>query len=498
MSPTAVAALSTALGWAIASAGPPEPLEIDDEASVVAPVEIDDDATVVVPESETAVEIVEITAPPAPTQDEAEPAPEPTPEVPEPPPEPPAPPPEPDTPHAQRWQAFIEHVHPAGFVQVDFLWRQISLDELSDGNREPLNETAFLLRNARLGVDADWRYVGLTAYADLFSNNQGVRPATLDAHAQIPGKRGDPPLVQLRVGMLRVPFGFENYNQSDIQRFFGERTLVVHAFMPGLFDVGASLSGHVWALDWIVGVYNGQPVGAPGWGFRDPNRAKDYAGRLRLAGELFPKLHAAFGVSLLTGTGFSAGTGPTKDSFVWVDLNEDGRVTLAELLPVPGSAGRPSENFRRWGAGADLQLETPIPRLGALTLYSEVAIGSNLDRAVAIADPVALGRDQRGIGWYLGLTQELTRYAALGVRFDEYLPNLDALEPFAGTNVITRRRFRTLAAGLAGRLYGGSFLRARLLVEYEHQLSNSLGRDAAGRPAKLDNDTLRVRAEVAF
>ena len=182
---------------------------------------------------------------------------------------------------------------------------------------------------------------------------------------------------------------------------------------------------------------------------------------------------------------------------MWVDLNEDGRVTIAELLPVPGAAGRPSENFRRWGVASDLQLRFTLPKVGDMSAYGEFALGHNLDRAVAVADPVGLGRDQRGIGWYVGLTQELTRYAMIGVRYDDYMPNLDALEPFDGTFVITRGRFRTVAAGAAARIYGGELMRARLLIEYEHQ-RNTLGRDAAGRPAQLPNDTLRIRTELVF
>ncbi|MCH9683462.1 MAG: hypothetical protein K0V04_18640 [Deltaproteobacteria bacterium] len=394
-------------------------------------------------------------------------------------------------------QSLSEHVHVGGFIQVDYLRRQISEDELSAGDRAPLNENAFVLRNARFGLDADWRYVGATASAELFSNGGSVRPAAFDVHAQLPGKAGAPPWVQLRAGLLRVPFGFEIHDQNDAQRFFGERTEVSHAFVPGLFDVGASLSGQVWALRWIVAVQNGQPVGAPGFGYRDPNAAKDYAGRLHLRGQALSWLDAAIGFSFLSGRGFSAGTAPTKDSFDWVDLNEDGRVTVAELIPVAGSAGRASSDFRRWGLGADTQLRAAIPRVGELMLYAELAVGQNLDRALAIADPVLLGRDQRGIGWYVGLTQQLTRHATVGVRYDDYRPDLDALEPFDGTVVITRRKFQTLTGSVAAYLHQGESIQARLLVEYQRQ-DNSLGRDERGRPDRLPNDTLRLRAEVVF
>ncbi len=172
-------------------------------------------------------------------------------------------------------------------------------------------------------------------------------------------------------------------------------------------------------------------------------------------------------------------------------------MTVAELLPIPGSAGRASENFKRWGLSGDLQLWSAIPRLGRLTLYGEVMLTSNMDRGVAIADPVALGRAQRSLGGYAALTQELTELATIGVRYDHYVPNLDVLEPYDGTTVATRREFQTVSAGASLNFRQGERVRSRLLFEYQHQ-RNELGRDASGRPDHLDNDTFRVRAELAF
>jgi hypothetical protein len=200
---------------------------------------------------------------------------------------------------------------------------------------------------------------------------------------------------------------------------------------------------------------------------------------------------------MIYGYGFSAGTPPSKDSFEWQDLNEDGRVTESELIPIPGSAGRPSQNFERWGVGADAQLWTQIPKLGQLMLYGEAAFGVNLDRGVAIADPVLLGRDQRSLGWYVALTQDFTKWVTLGVRYDQYEPSRDALELFDGITVVTRRRFRNLSTGVSTQFWPVERVKFRFLAEYEHQW-NTLGRDNAGRPAQLDNDTLRFRMEMVF
>ena len=385
----------------------------------------------------------------------------------------------------------------SGFAQVDYLSRQISLDELSDGTREPLNEDRFAVRRARVRVGHVWEYFALRSVTELFSGGTTARPVALEIAAQLPGPDDEPPLLQVRAGLFPVPFGFESFEQTDDYRFFSERALFTYSMIPGRFDLGVGLGGHVWAIDWMVAVQNGEPLDSGTFAYRDPNAAKDVSGRLRISGDVLDGLHAAAGASVLSGTGFSPGTPPTKDTFEWRDLNEDGRVILAELIPVPGSAGRPSENFDRFAVGGDVQLWAELPVLGELFVFGEVALGVNVDRAVAPADPVLLGRDQRSIGFLVGATQQLGEWVTAGVRFEQYDPNLDALEQFGGDVVVTRRRFRTWTAGVAVQHTVSDVARLRLLGEVELQ-DNSLGRDARGRPAPLANDAFRARLEVRF
>ncbi|MBX2803832.1 MAG: hypothetical protein KTR31_39515 [Myxococcales bacterium] len=392
---------------------------------------------------------------------------------------------------------MVDGVEVGGFAQVDYLRRQISEDELSDGTGEPLNEDRFLVRRVRLRVNREWRYVGVRSTTELFSDGSTVRPVAFDVHAMLPGKAGEPPLLKARAGLFPVPFTYESFEQNADDRFFGERTLFASGVVPGRFDLGAALSGHIWAVDWIVAVQNGEPVGTGAYAYADPNGAKDVSGRVRVSGDVVGSVRAALGSSVIRGTGFSPGTPPSKDTFEWRDLNEDGRVIQAELLPIPGSAGRPSQNFERWGVGGDLQLWAELPHLGELFVYGEVVLAVNLDRGVAPADPVLLGRDQRSVGFMAAAVQQLTKHATIGGRFEQYEPNVDALELFDGITVVTRRRFRTWTVGVSGNADLPGPARARLLAELELQ-ENSLGRDNAGRPANLDNDTLRFRAEVAF
>lgn len=384
----------------------------------------------------------------------------------------------------------------SGYTQVDYGRFDRSLDELSAGSREPLNEDRWTVRRARLRLENEWKYVGYVADADFFGPGSGARPIVFDVHAQLPGAQGAPPLLKFKVGLFPVPFTYQNQSQRAFEIFFVERALFVDAYIPGRYDLGAAISGNIWSVDWILAVQNGEPLGAD-FAYQDPNSAKDYAGRVQVKGELVGGVHAALGVSFLKGTGFSPGTAPTKDSFDWRDLNEDGRVTVSELIPIPGAPGRASENFDRWGLAGDVRIWGEIPTLGQLRIDAEIAVGKNLDRFVASADPIFLGRDQRGLGFYASITQHLTKYAEVGLRYDQYEPNIDDLELFEGRSVLTRRTFKTYSAGVSGRLPLSSRAHARVHVEYAYQ-QNSLGRDASGQPAQLDNGATRLRFEVVF
>jgi len=396
---------------------------------------------------------------------------------------------------------FVEHVEISGIIQAEYLRRQISEDQLADGSGQPLNENRFLLRRARIGVDGEWRYVGTTMVAGLStarsSKSMAFRPINVDIHAQIPSDDHRRPYLLIRAGLIPVAFGFESYGQSNAERFFGERSLVVRGFVPGKFDMGASIEGYMWDLHWTLAIQNGQPIDVADFSYGDPNDAKDLSARVRVVEDIFPRLKAAMAVSILRGTGFSPGTTPTKDTFEWQDLNEDGRVSESEMIPIPGSAGRPSENFSRWGASADAQLWIQIPRLGQAMIYAEIALGSNLDRGVVIADPIFLGRDQRSLGWYGAFTQALGHWVTVGLRYDRYSPNLDSIDLYGGISVVTVREFHALSGGLSTQVDLKDSVSLRLLGEYEGQ-RNALGLDTSGKPSHLKNDTFRLRLELIF
>src|SRR5262249_10086911 len=159
------------------------------------------------------------------------------------------------------------------------------------------------------------------------------------------------------------------------------------------------------------------PIGEQALPGRDPNAAKDFFGRLTAYGEVAKWLRLEGGLSTTGGFGFHAGTPASKDVLIWRDFNEDGIVQLTEVQAIPGSAATPSQNFGRWGVGADLRARVALP-IGELTLFGEAAIANNLDRGLRPADPVLLGRDQRSLAVFGGFTQEIGRYGLIGVRAD--------------------------------------------------------------------------------
>ena len=106
---------------------------------------------------------------------------------------------------------------------------------------------------------------------------------------------------------------------------------------------------------------------------------------------------------------------------------------------------------------------------------------------------MASGRDSRELGWYLALTQQLTRWAAFGVRYDRYNPDADRTDKIAAQVVPRDLTLSTLSVALAAE-YAPY---VRLTLEWDHN-QNALARSASGGPATLGSDTVTFRAQVLF
>jgi hypothetical protein len=195
----------------------------------------------------------------------------------------------------------------------------------------------------------------------------------------------------------------------------------------------------------------------------------------------------------LLGTGFHRGKPQTKDSLVWRDVNEDGAVQITEVQVIAGAAAEPSRNFGRYGLGGDVVVRAQLPVLGDLQVVGEVAWGKNLDRGLWPADPIAAGRSLRELGYAAGISQQLTRHAELGLRYDSYNPDLDSNDRQGRTLVPVDASFRTLTLTAAW----CTFDFGRIALEYVHH-QNALGRNQNGTPTTLAADSLTVRAQLVF
>jgi hypothetical protein len=414
----------------------------------------------------------------------------------------------------------------SGYVHLDWVvFRQSSQDELTQDGA-PLNENRFILRRARLRAERD---LGLFHGAFEIDGNTvsgpQLRPINAEASFKWPADRPyartplsyDPsgsahplgsagttegqaraspppnePWFMVTAGLFRTPFGFE-VPESERERPWLERSTVSSALFPQSFDLGVRIVGGFRFVRYVLAVMNGAPIGERTFPGRDPNESKDLVFRVGGATAITDFIHVEGGLSGMTGRGFHPGQRATKDLIQWQDSNADGVVdNTTELQVIPGSPATPSSNFKRFAVGADLRATFTLPALGDLHLRGEVVRGANLDRGLFVSDPVISNRDVRQLGWYVGVAQEITRWALVGVRYDRYDPDADAREqePFALVPRDLAMSTWSFSAAARTRI-------ARLVAQYDHR-TNALGRDASGRPATLADDSFTLRAEVRF
>ncbi len=382
-----------------------------------------------------------------------------------------------------------------GFVQADaVMWNQRSTDQLDPSTGNPINQTRFLIRRARLRAELDYRWI---AGALEFDGNtvNGSQARIIGAEASFVWRNrqlGLPPYLMFTIGLFKTPFGFE-IQQSDKDRLFLERSNTEQALFPGEYDLGARLQGGWRFVRWQLAAMNGDPLGEKAFPGRDPNQSKDFVGRVGVDTRLFGRVQLAAGFSADYGTGFHKGTAASKDTLVWRDSNEDGVVQLNEITVIRGQTASPSMNFGRYALGGDLELILNLPRLGELTVYGEIVAGNNIDRALQIADPIVKARDLRELGFYIAVTQELTQWGMVGLRYDRYDPDRDSNDLRGGVQVPLDSTYSTLAIAAAARYPGYG----RLVLEYDHN-TNPLGRRPDGTPTTLASDALTLRAQVQF
>ncbi len=385
-------------------------------------------------------------------------------------------------------------VRVSGFIQADWIiHNQESQNEINGSTGQPLNLDRFTLRRGHVRVDAGQGLLSgaLEIDANTTSGPQ-VRPIEADVSFRWPEKPGSRwPSFVASIGLMRIPFGYE-VQELDYVRPFLERANMLQALFPGEFDLGMRLGLRYRFLDWSIAVMNGNPIGNKVFPALDPVQAKEIVGRLGVDVEIAPGIRFQAGVSGDTGTGFHPGTPATKNVLVWQDQNGDGLVEPNEITAIGGTPATPSQVFHRFALGGDARLIVRVAPLGNLTFRAEAVNAQNLDRGLEVADPVGAGHDLREVGYSGGATQELTRWAMIGARYDLYNPNGDASEQRAVNLVPVDRAYSTLALmGMA------RYRQARLLLEYDIN-RNPLGTGTNGAPTTLADNALTLRGQLVF
>ncbi len=399
---------------------------------------------------------------------------------------------------AERTQAEQARPGPAvvvsGYAQVDWvIYNQASQNEINYATNTPLNQDRFTLRRGHVRFSSEQRYLSGALELDANTTNGAqVRPINVEVGAHWPEhEAANSPQFSLSAGLIRIPFGFE-VQEQDYVRPFLERSTAARAFFPGEFDLGARFQAKFQFLSLSVAVMNGHPIADRVFPALAPSAKKEIVGHFGTHSELAPGVVFEAGISADTGSGFHEGSPTTKDQLVWRDDNGDGQVGPTEIQVIAGSSAPPSQEFHRFALGADARLGIQFGPDARGELRAEIVRASNLDRAVEPADPLGSGHDLRELGWYLGVTQEVTRWGLLGIRYDHYDPDQDANEQRVTLVVPRDRSYGTLAL-LAMLRYG----EGRLSFEYDRN-RNALGRSANGTPTSLASDALTVRAQLRF
>jgi len=375
-----------------------------------------------------------------------------------------------------------------GYVQAQYETHADSDDQLAQGGTT-LNRDRFVLRRTRVRVSGDWEYAQVLVELDANSVKGpaiGVQKAEATLHYRPDLTR--PPIAHVTVGLFDTPFGYELV-ESPRTRPFMERTQASRAFWPGEPDLGVRLGGALGFARWTIAAMNGQPLGTT-YALQSPVSGKDVIFRLGAESRAKEGFGIGGAVSMLRGKGFHPGTDATKGTVEWHDLNEDGVVQPFELQALPSTGATPSATFDHWAIGADLEVHYRS-RLGVTKVYGEAMVAQNMDRALFVADPILTSTDARELAYYVGITQEITRFAIVGFRYDYYDPNSDAFDKRAGRLVPFSQRIKTFTPMVAAVLPG----RARLVGQYDI-IRNFLGRDDSGVPANLKQNTFTLRLQV--
>jgi len=386
------------------------------------------------------------------------------------------------------WMLPPDGISFAGYLQSQYETHQDSINQLSQEGTL-LNKDRFSIRRARVGVIGDWEYVAMALQLDAnTTNGPQVDLRKAEASLQYRPDRKKPPIVMATMGLFDTPFGYE-LPESPHMRWFMERTTASQALWPAEPDLGLRLAGAVGFFRWTIAGLNGNPLGTT-YAEQDPLSKKDVLFRFGFDTLVREDLHLAGDVSAVRGTGFHPGSPSSPAALQFTDENGSGIVQSTDYSVIEAKSATTSLPFDRWAVGADVRAHILTP-IGVTTLSAEFVLAANMDRGLYVADPTVTGVDERELGYYVAVTQEVLRYGVVGFRYDYYNPNLDVDDNRSGGLVPYSEAIKT-ASPLVGLVLPG---RARLLFQYDI-IRNALGRTAAGVPTSIADNVATIRLQV--
>ncbi|HEY2518410.1 MAG TPA: porin [Polyangiaceae bacterium] len=267
--------------------------------------------------------------------------------------------------------------------------------------------------------------------------------------------------TEFAAGIFKIPLGFEVL-QSDADRPFIERSWGEQNLTPGEFDTGAR-AYTTWKKNgrWValqLAIVNGQTEGESTFSaIPDLNRGKDFVGRL------------AF------------------DYGDWFEIGASGYYGSGQNIDPTNLRFK---QFERWAANGELELyHTFSPSLGATKVFGEVTFAQNLDRGVkyttglpAIPTPIttSVGNLSERNLW-VRVEQDLSQWATLGFRWDEYTPD---------TSISDNARDTFAVVGVA---HFNAWL--QLMLEYDHAIDHvhAAGKSATDKQYEIGSGVLQAR-----
>jgi hypothetical protein len=265
--------------------------------------------------------------------------------------------------------------------------------------------------------------------------------------------------TEIAAGVFALPFGFE-VQQSDADRPFIERSWGERNMTPGEFDTGAraytTWTDGAQSVTVQLAVVNGQTAGEPKFRL-DPDlgQGKDFVARA---------------------------------SFALLDWLDFGASAYGGYGQVVNAAALRYKQFGRWAVNGELGVHGKTSDLGTTRAYAEVTFAQNMDRGVYysfalppipanISGPVA-SLNERSV--WIRVEQDMTRWATLGVRWDEYTPDTsqsnDARDTF----------------GVVGVFHFNAWLQA--MLEYDHAIDHVHARGAQTTDAQIETGSLVLQA----